>query len=129
MQYTAIAFIALATGFLTSIAVIVWSIRQPELLDGWRAVWKRVKETHDAKYASEDITEFFREYWIIVGEMADTNCLERMTGIAIELEMFQRKFYNKVPESLFDSKMLSLIQRYDIERKRVMYLKPKKAIK
>lgn len=127
MQHTIVAIISLASAFLTSIAVIIWSIRQPELREGWRAVFKRIKEAREAQYDPEDITAFFREYWIIIGEMADTNCLDRLTNLTMDMEIFQRKFHNKVPGALFDSKMLSLIQRYDIERKRVMYMNaPKK---
>lgn len=108
---------AIITGSLvaamTAVAVIVWSIRQPELKQGWRAVFKRIKQARAAQYDPEDITECIRMYWRIVGDIADAPGLDELQSLTLDLEVFRRKFVDKVPDGLYDGKMISLIEIYD----------------
>lgn len=98
---------------LTAVAVIVWSIRQPELKQGWKAVFKRIKEARAAQYNPEDITECIRMYWRIVGDIADAPGLDELQSLTLDMEVFRRKFVDRVPDGLYDEKMLSLISIYD----------------
>lgn len=112
MLYPAIITGCLAAA-LTSIAVIVWSIQQPELKDGWRALWRRVVDETKAQYKSDDISEFLRTYWRIVGDIADAPGLDELQSLTLDMEVFRRKFVDKVPDGLYDTKMISLIEIYD----------------
>ncbi len=98
---------------LTAVAVIVWSIRQPELKQGWKAIWRRVKEARAAQYDPSDITECIKMYWRIVGDIADAPGLDELQSLTLDMEVFRRKFVDKVPDGLYDGKMISLIEIYD----------------
>ena len=98
---------------LTAVAVIVWTLRQAEFCEGWKAIWRKVKEARAAQYDPEDITECIRMYWRIVGDIADAPGMDELQSLTLDMEVFRRKFVDKVPDGLYDSKMLSLIQIYD----------------
>lgn len=98
---------------LTAVAVIVWSIRQPEIKEGWKAIWRKVKEARAAQYNPDDITECIKMYWRIVGDIGDAQGLDELLALTLDLEVFRRKFVDKVPDGLYDAKMISLIQIYD----------------
>ena len=108
-------------GIMTGFAVVIWSIRQPELRQGWRAVFKRIKEAHMAQYHPDDITECIKMYWRIVGDIADAPGMDELQSLTIDMEVFRRKFVDRVPDGLYDDKMLSMIQIYDKHWRRIMY--------
>jgi hypothetical protein len=100
-------------GIMTAVAVIVWTLRQAEFREGWKAIWRKVKDARAAQYDPSDITECIKMYWRIVGDIADAPGLDELQSLTLDMEVFRRKFVDKVPDNLYDGKMISLIEIYD----------------
>lgn len=102
--------IGLIVSNLTTLAVIVWSVGEPDIREGWRKVFQRIKESQSAQYDSDNIQAFFRQYWELVDDIHECTNLHDWKKLHVEIEAFEKIYTDEVPEALLNSKTDTLLK-------------------
>lgn len=102
--------IALIVSNLTTLAVIVWSVGEPDIREGWRKVFQRIKESRATQYDSDKIQAFFRQYWELVDDIHECTNLHDWKKLYVEIEAFEKIYTDEVPEALLNSKTDTLLK-------------------
>lgn len=100
--------IGLILSNLTTLSIIVWSLKEPDIKQGWKKILQRVKESREMQYSPEDIQRFFRAYWDLIADVQDCTNMHAWQKLGIEIDAFQKAFRDKVPDALMDRKYDSL---------------------
>ena len=102
--------IGLIISNLTTLAVIVWSVGEPDIREGWRKVFQRIKESRATQYDSDRIQAFFRQYWELVDDIHECTNLHDWKKLHVEIEAFEKIYTDEVPEALLNSKTDTLLK-------------------
>jgi hypothetical protein len=102
--------IGLIVSNLTTLAVIVWSVGEPDIREGWRKVFQRIKESRSDQYDSDKIQAFFRQYWELVDDIHECTNLHDWKKLHVEIEAFEKIYTDEVPEALLNSKTDTLLK-------------------
>lgn len=100
--------IGLVVTNLTLVLLFVWSLRDEQIRNGWKGVLKRVKESRMTQYHSDDVQNFTKSYWNLIGDLYDCNNLGSWQQIGVEIEVFERFFDCLVPDAILESRSQNL---------------------
>ena len=62
-----------------------------------------IKSFDSQSYNDEDIRECIKMYWQIRRDITTCYCMSEMNSFFIDLEIYNKKFKNKVPSTLLDT--------------------------
>lgn len=80
---------------------------------------ERLREMMRKKYNPQDIQDCIKMYFDIVADMTSCTCKGEIKSYFIDIEIFEKRFRNKVPQDLFYTYLNRLEQLWAQETKRV----------
>ena len=112
--YNPFNMVALVIGLilsnLTTLAIIVWSIGEPDIREGWKKVFQRIKESR-----ADKIQAFFRQYWELSEDLHELTSLHDWKRLQVEIEAFDKIYTNEVPDLLLDKKVKNLYNLHSVK--------------
>lgn len=108
-----ILIVGLIVSNLTTLAIIVWSIEEPDIRQGWKKVFQKIKESRATQYNSDNIQAFFRQYFELIDDVDECTNLHDWKRLHVEIEAFERVYNNKIPETLLETKTINLLKLHN----------------
>lgn len=88
-------------------------MEEPDIRQGWKKIFQKIKESRATQYDSGKIQAFFRQYFVLIDDIDECTNLHDWKRLHVEIEAFERIYNNTIPESLLESKTINLLKLHN----------------